>query len=1830
MSRFDDQGANLIFILSLPRSGSTLLQRILGGHSQIHTVAEPWLMLNPLYALRETGVEAEYDARLARQGLEDFLADLDDGRQVYLDAVRAYASSLYGASLARSGKRFFLDKTPRYYRIVPELRACFPRARFVFLLRNPAAVLASTLRTWFDNDPGKLNRTSNYDDLTIGARCLADALDDFGDEAIVVRYEDLVTEPQQTIKILSQALSIPFEPDSLVYGNSDKPAGRHGDQTRIHKHNQPVGDYSESWIADLQGMQHRQYTLDYLDALGAETTGRLGYDLEAIRDALCSVDRNTSRNEADRINAEGEALFQSGDIQGALEKFEGALSLDENFVLAHNNLAVLYWHLKDPERAVVELSNGLSKQPRDRDLVITGGQIFAALGMQADALALVTAYLDEFPDDAEINALRSEIRLAREASQSDVDEVVDDEPETTTPAEPIAVITSIAPSRIDVQQRAVQSWIEQGFEVMSLNVQEEIDRLSDDFPGVHFVRAKRNGRKRLGKPYVFVNDMFAALRQSGRKVVGIINSDIILRAGEGLNDMLRREAGGSLLYGSRIDIDRLDDETGRHYNRGFDLFFMDRDIIRDMPDNGFMLGMPWWDYWFPCLMLTRGIATKRIKNPGAFHLWHKPNYSTENSVAFGADFAEIFSGLPFMHLHDQCIEIGLGGVRYSVLSDCALHHVSSRSRTLTVPLPDGRNNEAGCNPKVTAIVSTYASEAFIGDCLHDLVNQTIADEIEILVIDAASPQNERAVVERYQKDYPNIRYHRTAERIGIYAAWNLAVEMAQGDYLISCSTNDRLRSDACEILSRTLDDRPEVALVYGNSFLTREPHRNLDNVKLCSMYIWPEYRYESLLERSMVGPHPMWRRSVHETVGNFDESFHALGDQDFWIRLGEQHKLLALPDFTGLYLVSSDSLTGDTDVSRVEEDKVHAHWSWRYHYGKWFRNRLEVSEPVRCQSGPEVHIIVQDFNSGAVSLADTLDSVAEQAYLNWKLLVVAESACPDPLFAEHPQLAWVQADSVGAYSTAINGILDDLPDNAYLVFMEAGERLDPLFLSDACAALEHQPDWQVVYCDDDQAADDGELVNPRFKPDFNLDLLRGSDYVGNACLFRSEAVRRAGGAGDKDRARVFDLLLRLFDHSGRHVIGHLAEMRFHRRGNDSDVTQVVDQRRKVLQAHLERCGQQAVIDDAPIPGSFMLSYKSSRQPGVSILVAASDSGGGVGNLLQSILSRTDYPDYEIRVLAGPAVPVPVMDRLQVLQNENPHVHIERVTRNPSSEHLDRLARDVSGEFLLWLNENMLVLQDEWLARLVATGQREGVGVVGARIVDQKKTLLSAGVVPGIGSRGAGSRMCVGLHMTSEGYMGRAQLTQETGAVPGLCMLVGKELFSKVGGFDKALEIDLYRDIDFCQRIRAGGEQIVWTPHVTLVYLGAHGVVDGKPESEKQVDRETGLLHARWLERFAREPAYNRNLSLSRVDYGLESTRPATWNPDLDSLPRVLSFGVGSLGSWKYRVTQPLDAMHRTGKAQRIHTPLATKESVPLPSIIELERLQPDTLLMHNTMHDDYIEAMEKYKRVNNAFIVFGQDDLMTALPPKNPFSKTVYKDMKRRVRKCLSLADRLIVSTEPLAQALEGMANEISIVPNAIDEGVWGDLASRRQTGRKPRVGWAGAQQHLGDLELLETVVKALANEVEWVFFGMCPAAIRPWVSEMHEAVDFECYPEKLASLDLDLALAPLEHNRFNEAKSNLRLLEYGILGWPVIATDIFPYQEAPVCRVPNQSRAWINAIRERIHDIDAMAREGDQLRDWVRKHAMLEQQLDAWMSALNLLEAGQSVEQLRNRAANQ
>ena len=184
------------------------------------------------------------------------------------------------------------------------------------------------------------------------------------------------------------------------------------------------------------------------------------------------------------------------------------------------------------------------------------------------------------------------------------------------------------------------------------------------------------------------------------------------------------------------------------------------------------------------------------------------------------------------------------------------------------------------------------------------------------------------------------------------------------------------------------------------------------------------------------------------------------------------------------------------------------------------------------------------------------------------------------------------------------------------------------------------------------------------------------------------------------------------------------------------------------------------------------------------------------------------------------------------------------------------------------------------------------------------------------------------------------------------------------------------------------------------------------------------------------------------------------------------------------------------------------------------------------------------------------------------------------------MCDRLVVATEPLRDAYRKLIGDIVVVPNYLESGRWEGLQSVHREGARPRVGWAGSVSHGGDLALLQQVMRELASEADFVLFGMCPQALKPYVREFHPAVPFDAYPARLASLGLDLAIAPLEINAFNAAKSNLRILEYGILGWPVVCTDIEPYRGAPVRCVRNRPEEWVEAIREHLHDLSA-ARAG-------------------------------------------
>ena len=252
--------------------------------------------------------------------------------------------------------------------------------------------------------------------------------------------------------------------------------------------------------------------------------------------------------------------------------------------------------------------------------------------------------------------------------------------------------------------------------------------------------------------------------------------------------------------------------------------------------------------------------------------------------------------------------------------------------------------------KVSAIVSTYKSERFMRGCLEDLEAQTIADQLEIIVVDSNSPQNERAIVEEFQQRYNNIIYIRTAAREGVYTAWNRGIQAARGEYITNSNTDDRHRRDAFERMAAALDARPDIALAYANVYITEIENETFDNHTRVGTYCWLDFDPMKLIYACFMGPQPMWRKSMHTQYDYFDESFESAGDWEFWLRMAGEETFFHIDEFLGLYLKSPTSIEHrNRELSEREGRRVHERYVHRVAHLKATHANEQISKSANEQ-----------------------------------------------------------------------------------------------------------------------------------------------------------------------------------------------------------------------------------------------------------------------------------------------------------------------------------------------------------------------------------------------------------------------------------------------------------------------------------------------------------------------------------------------------------------------------------------------------------------------------------------------------------------------------------------------------------------------------------------------------------------------------------------------------------------------------------------------------------------------------------------------------------------
>ena len=276
-----------IFIFSLPRSGSTLLQRILATSGQISTAAEPWILLPYIYTLKFDGVISEYCHSYAVGAIKDFYEGFPNGKQDYIDELRVFILNLYKKK-SDPGSQYFLDKTPRYHLICDEIIKLFPDGKFIFLWRNPLAVVSSIIHSWCN---GKWKIVYHNIDLHEGIKKLLSTFIVHKSRVHTIQYEKLIQDPSVEVRKLCDYLEIDYNDRMIDSFKNIRFAGRMGDKTGTKKYNLLSNASLDTWKNTFSNPFRRYWASRYLAWIGEDNLEIMGYDYSELKAALLNGKR---------------------------------------------------------------------------------------------------------------------------------------------------------------------------------------------------------------------------------------------------------------------------------------------------------------------------------------------------------------------------------------------------------------------------------------------------------------------------------------------------------------------------------------------------------------------------------------------------------------------------------------------------------------------------------------------------------------------------------------------------------------------------------------------------------------------------------------------------------------------------------------------------------------------------------------------------------------------------------------------------------------------------------------------------------------------------------------------------------------------------------------------------------------------------------------------------------------------------------------------------------------------------------------------------------------------------------------------------------------------------------------------------------------------------------------------------------------------------------------------------------------------------------------------------------------------------------------------------
>ena len=538
-------------------------------------------------------------------------------------------------------------------------------------------------------------------------------------------------------------------------------------------------------------------------------------------------------------------------------------------------------------------------------------------------------------------------------------------------------------------------------------------------------------------------------------------------------------------------------------------------------------------------------------------------------------------------------------------------------------------------------------------------------------------------------------------------------------------------------------------------------------------------------------------------------------------------------------------------------------------YQKWFEQHRVSAEQLASMrdemrafaSQPLVSILTPVFDTPVPWLRDALDSVLAQVYENWELVLIDDGSTAPNLLAALPALAGrerrirlVRLESHQGISAALNKGLH-IAEGPWLTFLDHDDVLEPDALFQNVKLLQENPGLDLIYSDEDKLTEAG-FDSPILKPDWSPDFFLSCNYLCHMIFLRRDLVREVGGFQPQfDGSQDYDLLLRVSERTNR--IHHIPRVLYHWRRSESSSASDVRQKPgqleaswRAIESHLKRRGEEAHVAVDWRTHAFYVRRELLETKRISVIIPSSHDLESLQRLVEKLISKTNYPNYDIVV-------VQVGDRHKVHEAGANFRILHLPDAANASAAKNYAVQQTDSPWILFLDPGVEPIETDWLTIMAEHVQRPNVGAVGARLINPHETIEHAGLVLGV--NGIAQSAFRGFPAEHPGVNRQLQMTRNYSAVSGACLLMRREVFQQIGGFDEKLS-DVLAAVDLCLKMRSAGFLIVYTPLAKLCWdrSPSEGIDPGAEE----------IMRGRWTDVLERDPYYNPNLSREAADFSL--------------------------------------------------------------------------------------------------------------------------------------------------------------------------------------------------------------------------------------------------------------------------------------------------------------------------------------------------------------------------